>query len=228
MKMGPARHDVLKNLPAAAVGDETQLQAEVLGKLQHGHMGHVAGRGDAHDVLVGVLFRHFDKFVDVLPRGVLGGHQNHGLADGRAYEVERIRPVGKLHHMRLQTHGPGGHIAERVAVRFGGGHLRHPERAARAGSVLHDDGLSKPLFHHPRQQTGRDVRAAARAERDDQRDRVIRIGGQRPGGPEHEHAKEEKGLFHHLADHTALLFCYRLWTVWAKPCGHHRFARSAL
>jgi hypothetical protein len=146
MKMGPARHDVLKNLPAAAVGDETQLQAEVLGKLQHGHMGHVAGRGDAHDVLVGVLFRHFDKFVDVLPRGVFGGHQNHGLADGCAYEVERIRPVGKLHHMRLQTHGPGGHIAERVAVRFGGGHLRHPERAARAGNVLHDDGLSKPLF----------------------------------------------------------------------------------
>lgn len=36
MKVGPARHDVLKNLPAAAVGDETQLQAEVLGKLQHG------------------------------------------------------------------------------------------------------------------------------------------------------------------------------------------------
>ena len=36
MKVSPARHDVLKNLPAAAVGDETQLQAEVLGKLQHG------------------------------------------------------------------------------------------------------------------------------------------------------------------------------------------------
>ena len=119
--------------------------------------------------------------------------------------------------MRLQTHGPGGHIAERVAIRFGGGHLRHPERAARAGDVLHDDGLPELLFHHPRQQAGRDVRAAARAERDDQRDRVFRIGGQRPGSREHERAKEEKGFFHHLADHTALLFCYRLWTGWRKP-----------
>ena len=191
-------------------------------------MSHVAGSGDAHDVLVGVPFRHFDKFVDVLPRGVLGGHQNHGLADGRAYEVERIRPVGKLHHMRLQTHGPGGHIAERVAIRFGGGTC--PPRACRPRRRRSCTTRAAPsfFFHHPRQQAGRDVRAAARAERDDQRDRVIRIGGQRPGGPEHEYAKEEKGLFHHLADHTALLFCYRLWTVWAKPCGHHRFARSAL
>ena len=80
MKVGPARHDVLQKSPPRCVGDETQLQAEVLGKLQHGHMSHVAGSGDATTYLLGFFFRHFDKFVDVLHGAFFGGHQNHGLA----------------------------------------------------------------------------------------------------------------------------------------------------
>jgi hypothetical protein len=78
--------------------------------------------------------------------------------------------------MRQHNHVAALHAGDGVAVRRRFGNVVQAEHPARARPVLHDDLLAEALGHLRRDEARHDVGGVPRRERDDDADRLARIG----------------------------------------------------
>jgi len=128
--------------------------------------------------------------------GDAGRHHQHfrNLGDQRDGLQVLERVVGDLFHARADGERAGADDADGAAVRRRFGDDVGAEYAALAGAVVDDDGLLENFRHALADDAGDDVVGAARRERHDQPNGLVRIILRHGGGRAQQGERDQQRL----------------------------------
>ena len=176
-RLEPAAEQVLQLRPRSAVRDVHDVDAGHVLEVFEREVAGAAVAGRPVVELAGVLLRERDEFAEVLRLHVGVQHEDVGhLGEQRDRHEVLVHVVGlALHRVGIDRQRADVAEDQRVAVGRGPGDLEHGDGSGAARAVVDDDADAhrdgELLRHGPRD----DFRGAARRERDDEADGLVRI-----------------------------------------------------